>query len=123
MYMRSNKRILLIEDNLVAQFAAKQLLIYAGFHVDAACDGTDGLSLYRYYRYDMVIVDIGLPDISGFEVARQIRKLEQEYNKTPIEIIALSASADDYPQQQYQQSGINRILSKPLKDKMLGPIF
>jgi CheY-like chemotaxis protein len=121
--MRSLRKILLIEDNLVAQFAAKQLLVHAGFNVDAACDGKDGIHLYRYYHYDMVILDIGLPDMSGFEVAKKIRKLEQEQHKPPVEIVALTAMADQYPAIQYQQSGIDRIFGKPLQDEMIQPIF
>ncbi len=90
MYMRSNKKILLIEDNLVAQFAAKQLLIHAGFNVDAACDGTDGVNLYRYYRYDLVILDIGLPDMKGYEVAKKLRHMHKK-----ITLIAVTGYGQD----------------------------
>ncbi len=71
----------------------------------------------------LVILDIGLPDINGFEVAQRIRKLEQEYNKKPVEIIALSASANEYPKARYEQAGINRVMGKPLQSDMIDPIF
>lgn len=112
--MEADKRILLIEDNPIAQMAAKNLLMHAGFAVDAAGDGTDGIYLYRYFHYDVIILDIGLPDINGFEVAKRIRQYEKESHKTPIQIIALSASIDEYPQQAYKNAGINQVVSKPL---------
>jgi CheY-like chemotaxis protein len=121
--MRSNKRILLIEDNLIALFAARELLKHAGFTVDAACDGTDGVNLYRYYHYDLVLLDIGLPDINGFDVAKRIRKLEQEHHKTPVEIVALSATSDEYSPQRYEEAGINRVFNKPIRSDLLEPIF
>jgi DNA-binding response OmpR family regulator len=123
MYLRSEKRILLIEDNLMTHFATKELLTHAGFNVDGACDGTDGLSLYVYYKYDLVLLDIGLPDINGFEVARKIRAFEHSRNKTPVEIIALTATPDEYPLQLFTAAGINRVFNKPINTDSLDPIF
>lgn len=119
MYKRATKKILLIEDNLLAQFAAKELLTHAGFSVDVADDGTDGVNLYRYYDYDLVILDIGLPDITGFEVAKRIRVLEKKALKPPAQIVALSASPHEYAAYKYKQAGINCVLGKPLKNAML----
>ncbi|MGA2654994.1 MAG: response regulator [Gammaproteobacteria bacterium] len=123
MYLRSEKRILLIEDNLTAHFAAKELLTHAGFNVDGACDGTDGLSLYCYYKYDLVLLDMGLPDISGFEVARKIRAFERARNKKPIEIIALTVTPDEYPLALFTAAGINHVFNKPIDAESLDPIF
>lgn len=123
MYTRSHKKILLIDDDIMAQFAARELLDHAGFNVDAACDGTDGVNLYRYYHYDMVLLDIHLPDISGFEVARLIRQFEQARKKSPVPIIAVSAMPDEYPSQRYQQAGIDQVFAKPIEPDRLDPIF
>ncbi|MFA6037766.1 MAG: response regulator [Legionellales bacterium] len=123
MYTRSQKKILLIEDDIMVQFAERELLDHAGFNVDAACDGSDGLSLYRYYHYDMVLLDINLPDISGFEVARLIREFEHARKKKPVEIIALTATPDKYPPHLFTAAGINRVFNKPIDADSLDPIF
>lgn len=123
MYMRSHKRILLIEDDLTQQFAEKELLVREGFNVDAACDGSDGLCLYFYYHYDLVLLDIGLPDISGFEVARKIRAYEHARKKTPVAIIALTATPDEYPLDRFLAAGIDEIFDKPVNCEHLDPFF
>lgn len=123
MYMRSEKKILLIEDNLMAQFAERALLTHAGFNVDAACDGTDAICLYRYYQYDLVLLDIGLPDINGFEVARKIREFERARKKKPVAIVALTATPDEYPMHFFTTAGINHIFCKPIDVDSLDPIF
>lgn len=123
MYMRSDKKILLIEDNLTAQFAERELLIRAGFNVDSASDGTDGLSLFFYYHYDLVLLDIGLPDISGFEVARKMRAFERARKKDPAPILALTATPDEYPLERFLASGIDEIFNKPVNSDSLDPFL
>ena len=97
-------RILIVEDEkalraaLVTQFSA------AGFNVDSASDGEEGLFYAREYSIDLAIIDLGLPKISGLEVIRRLRAEGKAY---PILILtardqwqdkveALDAGADDY---------------------------
>lgn len=97
-------RILVIEDEqqLAAQVASE--LKSNGFTVDQAHDGTDGLYYAEEYSYDLMVIDLGLPKMSGSEIIEQLRANE---NKTPIIILTardhwqdkvsgLSAGADDY---------------------------
>src|SRR6202035_1864991 len=66
-------RILLIEDDLVAARGVSLMLRSVGAVVDHADTGEEGLELVRHYDYDIVVLDLMLPDIEGFEVVRRMR--------------------------------------------------
>ncbi len=78
-------RILLIEDDLVAARAISLMLKSGGAVVDHADTGEEGLELARHYDYDIVILDLMLPDIEGFEVVRRMRISR---NDTPVLILS-----------------------------------
>jgi two-component system, OmpR family, response regulator len=97
-------KILVIDDDpLITEFVRRGLL-EDGYTIDAAVTGSDGLLCARVGRYDAVILDIGLPDTSGLNVAREMRR---EGDATPILLLTartgtdnlvdgLDAGADDY---------------------------
>ncbi len=97
-------RLLVVEDeNKIARFILKGLR-EAGYAVDHAENGLDALSMVPVYTYDLIITDIIMPGIDGFELVRQLRKKQF---KAPImmlsakdqiddKIIGLDAGADDY---------------------------
>ncbi len=78
-------RILLIEDDLVAARGVSLMLKSGGAVVDHADTGEEGLELARHYDYDIVILDLMLPDIEGFEVVRRMRVSR---NDTPVLILS-----------------------------------
>ena len=78
-------RILLIEDDLVAARGTSLMLKSSGAVVDHADTGEEGLELARHYDYDIVILDLMLPDIEGFEVVRRMRVSR---NDTPVLILS-----------------------------------
>lgn len=98
-----SKDVLLIEDEEgIADFIS-QSLAKEGYQVDVALDGTTGLSKARHLHFDLVILDLMLPDIEGLDVCRQLR----EMSEVPILILTareavahrvagLDAGADDY---------------------------
>lgn len=103
-------KILVVEDDLVLQAQLAKQLSQAGFEVDCACDGEDGLYRSREYYYDLAIIDLGLPKISGLDVIRQLR---QENYQQPILILTarsawqdkvqgLNAGGDDYLAKPFQ---------------------
>jgi two-component system, OmpR family, KDP operon response regulator KdpE len=99
----SGEKILIIDDEPQIQKLLRVTLQAQGFEVIAALSGDDGLIQATMVRPDLIVLDLGLPDISGMEVLRQIR----EWAQTPIvvltakdqeedKIVALDSGADDY---------------------------
>ncbi len=97
-------KILIIEDDIELQRQLTDTLIAENYEVDTSSDGDDGLYRAREFEYDMAIIDIGLPKISGIDV---IKSLRAENNTMPILILTarsswrdkvhgLKAGADDY---------------------------
>jgi two-component system, cell cycle response regulator CtrA len=97
-------RVLLVEDEAVAARGITLMLKAAGAVVDQTDGGEDALELLRHYEYDIVVLDLALPDIEGFEVVRRMRISR---NDTPVLVLsgltmpqarvkALSLGADDF---------------------------
>jgi len=104
--------ILLVEDNPIAAKAAQNILQSLGCEVDIAHTGKEAIALFKKQPHDLIYLDIGLPDQSGEEVAKEIRSLECGSNKrTPI--IALSAHLPGTGLLN-PIAGVDATLSKPL---------
>ncbi len=102
--LNNGMRILVVEDEPQLCRQLQKLLQKHGYAVDTAADGADALFLGREYPFDLTVVDIGLPVMSGVEVIRQWRELQRDF---PILILTargrwqekvegLEAGADDY---------------------------
>ncbi|WP_066293776.1 response regulator transcription factor [Arthrobacter sp. B6] len=92
-----------IEDDLDVRNLLEGVLLQAGYVVHAAADGREGVEVVRVRKPDVVTLDVGLPDIDGFEVLRRIREFSNAYvvvltgrNNEPDMLTALQAGADDY---------------------------
>ena len=83
-------RALLVEDDRLCQKLAMTVLGGAGFAVDCARTGTEALAKARAGHYDVILLDLGLPDIHGLQVAAQLRR-DAPTSRTPI--IAVTAEA------------------------------
>jgi PAS domain S-box-containing protein len=106
-------RILLVEDNAIAQKMAAHVISNLGCEVASAADGKTALMLADQEQYDLIFMDIGLPDLDGYEVTRRIRL--SEWNKDlHVPIIALTAHVDSENKQRCIEIGMDAVLSKPL---------
>ena len=107
-------RVLLVEDNMMAQKIAQSLLVDLGCQVDTADCGMQGVDLFEKTDYQLVFVDIGLPDISGFDVIKRIKE-KARHNTHYTSITVLTAHAE---QEELQTNSSNilweSILRKPL---------
>lgn len=111
--------ILLVEDNIVALQLAETIAIQAGCSVTSATSGEHALELVKATDFDLIITDVGLPGISGNELAQSIRSWEKSSHKNHMPIIGLTALTVDQIEQECLQSGMNKVLSKPVYAKTL----
>lgn len=106
-------KILLVEDNHVVQRIQSSLLSSFGCKVDIAETGEQALDAFAPGKYDLIFMDIGLPDMQGDLTAKLIRKLERG-NEEHVPIIALTAHVSENAATTHTVYGINETLQKPL---------
>jgi two-component system OmpR family response regulator len=105
--MAENRKILLVEDDRNLLDALKYNMLKEGYAVLAAADGADGLDIARREKPDLIILDVMLPSISGFEVCRILRK------ETSVPILMLSARADETDKVVGLDIGADDYVTKP----------
>jgi len=108
--------ILIVEDNEMNQFVGKELLEYEGYVVDIAKDGKTALNLAKKNAYDVILMDLQMPGMDGYETTTQIRAFEG-LKSTPI--IAVSADVISDIKDKVYSSGMNDFISKPINIKLL----
>ncbi len=112
----SSFRVLIVEDNPIAQTVAKSILAQLRCNADIAETGKKAVELWKNGGYHLIFMDIGLPDMDGYEVTHEIR-LHELTQKTHSPIIALTAHAGDENKQRCIEAGMNAVLTKPLTAK------
>ena len=105
------RRILIVEDNLDSALSLKMLLEVLGHVVEVAHDGEEGIASAAALRPDVILMDIGLPGLSGYEAARRIRT---DCKGSPPLIIALTGWGQDQDRRRSADAGIDHHLLKPL---------
>ena len=110
-------RILLVDDLQMNLEIIGAMLNAHGHNVTTASTGLDAIDLAIGGQFDAVLLDINLPDIDGYEVAREIRKLEEEGRRTPI--VALSANALPEHIGRALEAGMDGHISKPVDEDRL----
>ncbi|RTQ47530.1 response regulator [Hymenobacter gummosus] len=112
------KRMLLVEDNEINRVVARLLLEEWGVALDEAHDGPAGLAQAARQRYDVVLMDIQMPGMSGLEVTSAIRALP-EPRLANVPILALTANAFQSDTEQYLAAGMNDCVAKPFDEAEL----
>jgi PAS domain S-box-containing protein len=111
--MARGKKLLLVEDNLINQKLAIALLTKAGYGCDLAKNGQEAIEAVMDKKYDLVLMDVQMPEMDGFEATRIIREKEGAERHTPI--IAMTAHAMAGDREKCIEAGMDDYLSKPLK--------
>ena len=114
----AGKRILLAEDNEINQIVASKILKKWELDVTIANDGLEALELVQNGEFDLVLMDINMPNMDGYEATREIRKLADPYMNS-IPVIALTASAFSCVEEAVIQAGMNDHVGKPFKPEEL----
>ncbi|GAM26047.1 hypothetical protein SAMD00019534_092220 [Acytostelium subglobosum LB1] len=116
-------KILLVEDNLVNRKVISMQLSKLGYECDQAEDGNEGFSKYKDGEYDLVFMDLTMPNCDGTQSSLMIRSYEQIANRPRVVIIALSATVLDGSKEFCQSMGMDDFLMKPLKMKKLKQVL
>ena len=103
-----NMRILLVEDEERLSHFIKKGLVEQGFAVDQAYDGEEGLYLAKEETYDLIVLDVMLPKLSGIELCKQLREI-----KTATPILVLTARSEIEDRVEGLDSGADDYLTKP----------
>ncbi len=107
-------KALLVEDDLINQKQIMVLMKKWGFELDIADNGKIAIEKLKDNTYDIILMDIRMPEMDGFEAAKFIRtKMDDSVNKIPI--IAITASALEEDKHKVYEVGMNEFLSKPFK--------
>ncbi len=116
---RSSVRILIAEDNITNQQVAMGILKKLGFHSDAVANGSEAVSALKAVPYDLVLMDVQMPEMDGLEATRRIRDPESRVLNPSIPIIAMTAHAMQGDRERCLEAGMNDYLSKPVIPKDL----
>jgi CheY-like chemotaxis protein len=113
-------KILLVEDNEMNRDMLSRRLVRRGFAVDVATDGEQGVERARAGRYDLVLMDMSLPGIDGWEATRQLRAAPETAS---VPIIALTAHAMAGDRDRALEAGCSDYDTKPVEfERLLGKI-
>lgn len=108
-----DKRVLLVEDNMVVQKVITKQLLALGLQVESASNGKEALNMVPTSRFDAILMDCNLPDLSGLDVTKQIRSMEERLGyHTPI--VAMTAAAMKGDRERCLAAGMDDYLSKPV---------
>jgi GAF domain-containing protein/DNA-binding response OmpR family regulator len=105
-------RILLAEDNAVNQKLALRILEQMGYRADVASNGLEAVESIERQTYDVILMDVQMPDMDGLDATREIRKLT---DVTQPHIVAMTANAMEGDREMCLAAGMNDYISKPIR--------
>ncbi len=114
---KTHRRVLLAEDNHINAVLATTILKRAGHAVDVAGNGVEALDALRRDDYDIVLMDMHMPEMDGLEATRAIRALDGDDARIPI--VALTANAMGSEERKCLAAGMDAFLSKPFEPEDL----
>jgi len=121
--LKSQRRILIVEDNSINQKVALKILNTFGYQADAVSSGREALELLHREPYDLVLMDVSMPEMDGLEATRLIRNQQHDVINPNVPIIAMTAHAYKEDRNMCLEAGMDGYLSKPINpDKLIETI-
>jgi CheY-like chemotaxis protein len=106
--------ILVVDDNTDAARSLAMLLALSGYETEVRHDGRSALEAVEALTPDVVLLDLGLPDIDGYEVCRTLRRTEAPTRLTSLTLVAVSGRGDDEARRLSREAGFDAHLLKPI---------
>jgi len=118
-FIDSSKHILVVEDNITNQQVALGILKKLGVRADVAANGVEALKALESIPYDLVLMDVQMPEMDGLEATRRIRDTQSAALNHKLPIIAMTAHAMQSDRDRCYSAGMNDYLSKPVEPQAL----
>lgn len=115
----SGYHILLVEDNVMNQLVAKRFLLKWGAEVTIADNGLKAIEALKNLNYDLVLMDLQMPEMNGYETTAFIRENPHKVTNADVPILALTADAFEETRQRVHNTGMNDFITKPFKQENL----
>ena len=112
------KKVLIAEDSSVIQNLTRRILQIQNYQIFSAKNGKRVLEMLEKEDFDIILMDINMPQMDGMECAQKIRALD-DANKAQIPIVAITGNAQNYTMEEFKNVGINDYLQKPLNFDIL----
>ena len=112
-------RVLVADDNPVNQKIAQHLLRKRKLSVTLADDGRQAVDAFQTHAFDLVLMDVQMPEMNGFEAVAAIRALEHAEGRPHTPIVAVTAHAMAGDREKCLEAGMDAYLSKPLRRQLL----
>lgn len=116
-------RILLAEDNIINQLVAQGILKKMGLQADIATNGAEAVKALEENTYDLVLMDVQMPEMNGFEATEIIRDPQSAVANREIPIIAMTAHAIQGYRERCLEAGMNDYITKPIDPKALSEVL
>ena len=110
-------RVLLAEDVKLNQILTQKLLARSGYQIDVVENGRQAIEAVQAADYDVILMDVQMPEVDGIEATRQIRAMPAPKNQ--VRIIALTAQAEDNTREELLAAGMDGYISKPINFDIL----
>lgn len=107
------KRILVVEDDFTTQEMMKDIFSTLDCHLDIVDNGLQAVEICKQRHYDLILMDIKMPEKDGFQATMEIRQQEKEKLIPPAKILAVTAKALTGDREQCLAAGMNDYVSKP----------
>ena len=118
-FKNSKARILMAEDNVTNQQVALGILKNLGLHADAVANGREAVDALRSIPYDLVLMDVQMPEMDGYEATRAIRDPQTRLPNPAVPIIAMTANAMQGDRNTCLEAGMDDYVAKPIAPRAL----